>query len=131
MHELTIFRDRFDNKTHRQMQLHCWSSVAHLLRNLSGYSKESKQDAELISPAVYKTDATRSNKNVLYWGKWCAIDVDDYDGEIDDLVHRYRDYNFVLYSTASSRPEKKKFRIVFDCSRVYRVRRNQTLLVCT
>lgn len=116
-YELTIFKNQFDNKTHRKMSFSSWVSFVNLLENLSKQPKKGKKDAELISPAVYKEGTTRSNKNVEYWGKWAAVDVDQFEGDIFELFNRFHNFNFCAYSTASSTKQKAKFRIVFDLNR--------------
>ena len=50
------------------------------------------------------------------WGGWCAVDVDDHEfkGDLkDELIDRYGKYYFVCYSTASSKHDLPKFRMVF------------------
>lgn len=114
---LTLFKSMFDNKTHRKMSFHSWDDFTSLLYNLSEQPKEGKRDAELISPATYKDGTTRANKNVLAWGGWAAVDVDDYvvEGDLkNDLVTRFGSYSFVCYSTASSTRDTPKFRLVFE-----------------
>lgn len=117
MYELTIFKSAYDNKTHRYLKMPDWDSFVDLLEKLSEQPLAGKKDAELISPAVYKQGTTRANRNVEYWGNWACVDVDDYEGTIDAIIDRFRDNNIVIYSTASSTPEKIKFRIVFDLAR--------------
>jgi hypothetical protein len=117
MYELTIFKNAFDNKTHRYLNLPDWGSFVELLEKLSEQPLAGKKDAQLISPAVYKEATTRANRNVEYWGNWACVDVDDYEGTIDEILARFADNNIVIYSTASSTPEKIKFRIVFDLAR--------------
>lgn len=121
MYELTIFKNRFDNKTHKRMKFNDWTSFTDLLSNLSKMSRAGKQDAQLISPAVYTEGTTRSNKNVEYWGKWAAVDVDDYEVKGEHLesviTSRFYKFNYVCYSTASSTSATPKFRLVFDLSR--------------
>ncbi len=78
--------------------------------------RESKRDAQLISPATYQPDTTRANKNVIDWSGWCAVDVDDhqFQGNLkEELVKKYGKYHFICYSTASSRESFPKFRMVF------------------
>ena len=120
-YSLTIFKNTFDNKTHRQMQFDDWQSFIRLLSDLSKVPRAGKQNAELISPAIYTEGATRSNKNVEYWGKWAAVDVDDYEVKGEDLesviTSLFHKYNFVCYSTASSTSVTPKFRLVFDLNR--------------
>lgn len=121
-YSLTIFKNRFDNKTHRQIKLSAWADFQNLLVSLSKVPRVGKKDAELISPAIYTEGTTRSNNNVEYWGKWAAIDVDDYDVKGDEIesviISKFFKYNFVCYSTASSTVDHPKFRLVFDLSRI-------------
>lgn len=117
MYSLTIFKNQFDNRTHRRMDFGTWDEFVELLRGLSQQPKESKRDAELISPAIYELGTTRSNRNVVEWGKWAAVDVDDYTGNINDILDRFKSNNAVVYSTASSTTDQPKFRIVFDLDR--------------
>lgn len=117
MYSLTIFKNAFDNKTHRRMEFTDWEIFVDLLYKLSEITRSGKKDAELISPAVYKAGTTRANKNVECWGKWAAVDVDDYEGELNGILDRINCFNTVIYSTASSKPEHPKFRIVFDLNR--------------
>lgn len=118
MYELTMFKSRFDNKTHKKIRLESWTAFSSFLRNLSVLPKESKSDAELISPAIYEDGTTRSNNHVEYWGSWAAVDVDDVDvgtdGLMEFLCDRLGDWRFIVYSTASSRVGTPKFRVVFD-----------------
>lgn len=118
MYSLTIFKNRFDNKTHKRMNFDSWGEFVELLHNLS-LREETKQTAALISPAVYTKGTTRSNKHVEYWGNWAAVDVDDLylDNGVtitDYISERFSDYDFVCYSTASSKTSHPKFRLVFN-----------------
>ena len=117
MYSLTIFKSAFDNKTHRRMDFPTWDAFVGLLRDLSAQPLNSKQDAPLISPAIYEQGTTRSNRNVVEWGHWACVDVDDYTGTIDDILTRFDTTDTVVYSTASSTPEQPKFRIVFNLDR--------------
>lgn len=115
-------RQRFiyDNKTHRRMDFSSFDELEKLLYALSNQPKKGKLDAELISPAVYEAGTKRANKNVTAWAGWCAVDIDDLDidGELNEYVRDLvPDWRFVCYSTASSRPNKKKFRLVFELDR--------------
>lgn len=123
-YELTIFKSQFDNKTHRTMSLKSWDKFVELLYGLSQTKGEKggRNSSPLITPAVFETDSTRSNKSTLYWGGWCAVDVDnhnftnDLDSLRGELIDRFRDLDFICYSTASSRAQYLKFRIVFRLS---------------
>lgn len=118
MYSLTIFKNRFDNKTNKCMDFGSWDEFVNLLCNLS-QKEETKQTAALISPAVYTKGTTRSNKHVECWGNWAAVDVDDLllDSDVtitDYISERFSDYDFVCYSTASSKTNHPKFRLVFN-----------------
>jgi hypothetical protein len=117
MYSLTVFKNQYDNKTDKRIDFQTWPEFVELLRKLSTTPSEGKKHAELISPAVYTSGTTRSNKNVLSWGCWGAVDVDDhvFEGNLEhELASKYGDYNYVVYSTASSTDVHPKFRIVFD-----------------
>ena len=121
MYSLTIFKNRYDNKTHKSMNFESWDEFVSLLYKLSEKS-ETKATAPLISPAIYEDGTTRSNKNVKIWGKWAAVDVDDIDIPADKLVEilteRFGHWDFVCYSTASSTVDRPKFRLVFNLMEV-------------
>jgi len=109
----------YDNKTHRRMDFESWPVFTSFLYKLSKRELNGKQDAELITPAVFKPNTTRKNENVIAWAGWAAVDVDDvtFDGDLEDeLHHRFGDYNYVCYSTASSSDTLPKFRLVFHLS---------------
>jgi hypothetical protein len=120
-YELTIFKNQFDNKTHRKIKLSTWDKFVELLYGLSKQKgkKGGRDSSPLITPAVFETDSTRSNKSTLYWGGWCAVDVDDHvfsndiDTLKDELYAKFGHYDYCVYSTASSRSDHVKFRIVF------------------
>ena len=115
-YSLTIFKNLFDNKTHKRMDFENWNKVEDLLFQLSSEDRLSKVTSPLISPAIYNEGEKRKNDSVLSWS-WAALDVDDH--KIDptrlqeDLYERFGHYYYVCYSTASSRVDYPKFRLVF------------------
>ena len=116
MYSLTIFKNLYDNKTHRRMNFLRWESFSNFLYKLSEIQKEGKHDAQLISPATYLPDTTRSNKAVDSWGSWAAVDVDDHEfqGNLESELHsRFGNFTYICYSTASSKINHPKFRLVF------------------
>jgi hypothetical protein len=120
MISLTIFKNIYDNKTDKRLDLENFDDLEKFFYKLSLEEKSSKNDAVLISPATYKLNTTRKNINVINWAGWCAIDVDEYtfEGDLkDDLVKKFGDYRYVCYSTASSTIDHPKFRIVFSLSK--------------
>tara|TARA_B100001093_G_scaffold6187_1_gene6268 strand:- start:30508 stop:31440 length:933 start_codon:yes stop_codon:yes gene_type:complete len=124
-YNLTIFKSIFDNKTHRQMTLKSFDEFESTMRALQTQVKRKPQKgerpneetAELISPATYNTSDTRKNSNVLGWGSWVALDIDDYNGNIDDVFERFKSYRYFSYSSASSTKEKPKCRIVLPLTK--------------
>ena len=112
----TLFSSVFDNKTDKRVDVSNFESFERILYKLSERELTSKKDADLISPAIYNTGTTRANKNVVEWGGWCAVDVDDFEfeGNLDDAINaRTRNWHYVCYSTASSTSTVPKFRLVF------------------
>ena len=88
-----------------------------LYRLAEGNKYEKKADAPLISPAIYKPDTTRANENVLAWGGFGIVDVDDFSGDIKEIEKKYETYKYVCYSTASSSVNSPKFRLVFPLNK--------------
>ena len=120
MISLTLFKNIFDNKTNKRIDAKDFDAFESVLYDLSKKPFKDKKDAMLMSPAVYTVDTTRKNDNVIEWAGWCAVDVDEYTpkGDLkDDLVKRFAAYRFVCYSTASSKSNQPKFRLVFPLTR--------------
>jgi len=114
MVSLTIFDSIYDNKTDKRMDYESFDEFEQILYKLSESTKyPTKKDAPLISPAVYIPDTTRANDNVLAWGGFGILDIDDYEGRMEDIEEKYSQYRYVCYSTASSTVENPKFRLVF------------------
>lgn len=114
---LTIFKNIYDNKTHKRMDFKSFSEFESLLYNMSKIEYKSKKSAPLISPATYLSDTNRKNINVVDWGGWACLDIDDWipKGDLkDELFTAYSNYNFLCYSTASSTFLHPKFRLVFE-----------------
>ena len=67
-YELTIFKNQFDNKTHRKVSYQSWDKFVDLLYKLSEQKgqKGGKHSSVLITPAIFKADSTRSNTCLLY-----------------------------------------------------------------
>ena len=123
MISLTIFKNIYDNKTHKRVDLKDFDAFEKVLYDLSKKSRKDKSDADLISPATYKPDTTRANNNVIEWSGWCAVDVDDFkfEGDLNEyLVNQFNDYRFICYSTASSTVDLPKFRLVFPLTTAVR-----------
>ncbi len=52
-YSLTIFKNLFDNKTHKRMDFDDWDGMESLLYRLSTEDRVSKSSSPLISPATY------------------------------------------------------------------------------
>lgn len=120
MYSMTIFKNMYDNKTHRRLDIDTWDQLTSFLKKLSERPLEGKKNAELISPAIYKDGTTRANRNVLAWAGWAAIDVDDhvFEGDLEnELRSRLGHWDYIAYSTASSTDVHPKYRLVFRLSR--------------
>ncbi len=111
---LTLFKSIYDNKTGKRIDYDSFDDFESILYKLSQSNKfPTKKLAPLLSPAVYTKGTTRSNDNVIYWAGFGIVDVDDYEGDIEDIHNTYSQYKYVCYSTASSTKEHPKFRLVF------------------
>lgn len=125
-YELTLFKNQFDNKTDQRVSFDSWEKFVKWLYRISELKgqKGGNDSSPLITPAIFEEGSTRSNKSTLYWGGWCAVDVDDHDFPSDleelkrELYGLFSDYDFVVYSTASSTSTLPKFRIVFKTDEV-------------
>ena len=114
MVSLTIFDSIYDNKTDKRMDYTSFDQFEAILYKLSESTKyPTKKDAPLLSPAIYQPNTTRANDNVIGWGGFGVLDIDDYQGDMEDIEAKYDKYRYVCYSTASSTVETPKFRLVF------------------
>lgn len=116
---VSTFKNIFDNKP-KMIEFTDFDHFESVLYKMSEKKMPSKKDAFLISPAVYASGDTRANKNVLHWGGWVALDVDDYtfEGELKDAIRTATgNWRCICYSTASSTESVPKFRLVFPISR--------------
>lgn len=118
---ITFFRNLYDNETGKRMDFENFDRFSKFLYKLAQRPLGGKKDAELMSPAVYHAENTRSNKSVLGWAGWAAVDIDDWKntGSLKDKIDsKLRGWKYVCYSTASSKVEHPKFRLVFELSRL-------------
>jgi len=126
MYHVTVFKNTYDNKTHKTHSCKDLDSFVKLLKAASMLpgNKGGPLSSPLLSMAVYKEGTTRSNDNVEKWSQWVAVDVDDMEldntyesnplGWIKNKLQQIiGDYYYICYSTAGSRTDNPKFRIVF------------------
>jgi len=115
---LTIFDSIYDNQTVKRMDYKNFEEFEEVFYRLAESSKYlTKSKAPLISPATYLPDTTRANDNVVAWGGFGIIDVDDFQGDIKDIESKYERYKYLCYSTASSSISHPKFRLVFPLTK--------------
>ena len=114
MISMTIFNSIYDNKTNKRMTFESFDEFEQLLYKLATKKSYNKKSASLISPATYKVDTLRRNDNVIDWGGWAALDVDDIQTKDfrGILAERFNGLKYICYSTASSRIDNPKFRVV-------------------
>lgn len=113
----TLFKSLYDIKTVNEIDFKDFDQFDKVLHKLSSIPRKDKTSAYLMSPASYIQGTTRKNDNVISWGGWCAVDVDEYDGSLDNFLSQHSTKRYVCYSTASSTKETPKFRLVFPLSR--------------
>ncbi|MBI33551.1 MAG: hypothetical protein CMD98_06765 [Gammaproteobacteria bacterium] len=115
---VTIFKNLFDTKTNNKVELND-DRFESFLYKMFDRQYEVKQDASLMSPAMYTAGTTRKNASVVKWSKWAAVDIDDYEVKKsveEDMKDLFGQYRYICYSTASSSKDKPKFRMVFPLS---------------
>ncbi len=118
MVSLTIFDSIYDNNTSKRVDYKDFDQFEQILYKLAKEkSFKQKKDAPLISPATYVESSKRANANVVAWGGFGIVDVDDYVGNVEDIQKQYESYRYVCYSTASSTKENPKFRLVFPLTK--------------
>lgn len=116
--EVTKFSNVYSRDPIGPLEFENWNMFREYLRDMSIELREGKSDSELISPAVYMKGETRSNKNVVRWGKWAAVDVDSPGHDVLKIQKTFEGkLNTIIYSTASSTIKHPKFRIVFALDR--------------
>lgn len=123
-YSLTVFKSIYDNTINKKVEFENFSELENLLYSLSrkkGYkakkNEKGKQSSPLISPAYYEENSKRRNAHVLGWAGWCAVDIDEYEGDYKDLLKQYENYYYICYSSASSKKSHPKFRLVFPLNR--------------
>jgi hypothetical protein len=129
-YQLTIFKNIFDKNIDNRLNFKDWTSFKKFLYDLSkkpGYKlkrgeKYNGQSSPLISPAIFNEKNTRKNSNVLYWGKWIALDIDNICtleiNYVKNILRRFSNYSFLCYSSASSTQKNPKFRIILPLTEV-------------
>lgn len=115
---LTIFDNVYDNKTIKRMDYESFEQFSDVLYRLAkGEKYATKKEAPLISPATYLQNTTRANDNVVSWGGFGIVDVDDFTGDIKTIESQYEKYKYICYSTASSTIDNPRFRLVFPLTK--------------
>ena len=69
----TLFKNIYDNKTTNRLDFDSFEIFENALYKLAEKPFASKRDAPLMSPAIYQSDTTRANDNVIEWAGWAAV----------------------------------------------------------
>jgi hypothetical protein len=103
-----------------------WSALVEFLKEQTtkpAYAAD-KERTPLISPAVYEPQSLRAKENVLAWGNWFAVDIDNKDGtnplaDIETVVAKVMERGAAsfIYTTTSSQHDRQCFRLMFPTDR--------------
>ena len=133
-YSLTIFKNTFDNKTHRSMEVDSWDAFEGLLYGMKRKEGEKGgNNSVLLLVLVVISKTLREVIRTLFLGSSLrlCLDVDDFrmdrneHSDTSDVVatlekeleERFGEYYYVCYSTASSTEEQPKFRLVFPLTK--------------
>lgn len=116
-YEVTKFHNLGDNIASKISKFESWDNLVTSFKKSSEIIFPSKESAFLISPAKFDPP-TRSNANVIYWNRWVALDIDNPNVKLQDMVDKFKDYNNIFYSTASCREHHLKYRIVIELDKI-------------
>lgn len=116
MYNVTVFKNRFDNEIDKTISIPNWQEFVEFFNNLNQKRYKKKEDAPLISPALYKPGTKRANDNVIEWSGWCSLDIDDLTcpkKELVDIIKkRFGKWDFICHSTGSASKEHPKCRLI-------------------
>lgn len=118
-YHITLYSSKYDNKTDKIITKRNWNQFKKFFVSASKIRLK-KDDAPLISSAVFEKGTTRSNANVIAWGGWAAFDIDGGHGfasrgDVENYFRKhFGDKRYIIYSTPSCTREKIKFRAVFS-----------------
>ena len=82
----TLFKSLYDTKTVNKIDFDSFDQFEQVLYKLASIPRKDKISAYLMSPASYLDGTTRKNDNVTQWGGWCAVDVDDFEGDLHEFL---------------------------------------------
>lgn len=129
MIRFTLFSNIYDNVTKNQIEFDSFDNFDNAMKSFSelrGYKPKKGErvtkSTALISPAIYQKGTTRANANVIEFGGFAMLDVDDFrfgcGNSLEyELCSTYPDVKFICYSTSSSTFDHPKFRLVFPLNR--------------
>lgn len=118
----------FKNYQDRHPVMHCakeWSdfvaNMAELREPRLANNFVKTKETPSISPALYGPRATRGNDNVIGWGAWVALDIDNQGllrATAEEAARELeeRGLNYLIYATTKSAPEAHRFRVVIPTS---------------
>lgn len=114
-YRITFFENQYDTDTERFCDVDSFDTLEGVMQNQFKKPFRTKQDAFLISPAIYRPETTRANANVVEWSKWIAVDVDEEKPEtLEKTFEELKAYRGFAVSTASSSKKQPKFRLFLD-----------------
>lgn len=87
--------------------LNAYSQVEGYKPNIDDY----QVTQPLLSPAIYGDNKKRSNNNVLGWDI-AMMDIDDVDVDLEYIQEHFKDYNYIIYSSAGCTVDKLKLRVM-------------------
>lgn len=116
MIEFSLFQNK-TNVTPKRLNVESWSQFTAYLSALSDVPVACKDEAELISPAVYPPGKTRGNANVERV-TFIMLDVDDATAfGPQDVAAAFTDTAYALYTTASASLENPRYRLCLPTTR--------------
>lgn len=118
----SAFLNTFSNAPY--MKASSWDDFVSLLADWStdprpATDHEKKFNTPLVSPAVYEDGAIRRNDNVVAWGGWFALDVDESGVTVDEAkaICEAIPTDYVIYTTTKSKVGAERYRVFFPLDR--------------
>ena len=111
---VTFFSSRFATKTDNIFSFKSFHQLFSFFEKSSSLSFTHKEDSPLYSPAIFNNNSSRKSSNVKSWQRVSVLDVDDHVGKNieEEVRERFNDVCFLCHSTASSRENHPKFRVI-------------------
>lgn len=99
------------------MEVYLWGQFVEFLKELSKFKFSTKNEAPLISPAVYPIGRTRKNENVESVS-FIMLDVDNGQAfHPNRVADKFAAVPYLLYTTASATRENPRYRLCLETTR--------------